>query len=437
MPLVHEKAIDQVLRALLQIVERNARIAGQDPVAARHRWVSGGLRAWSLLDVADRRSNATATKLYDRWVIAGTPAELSAWLEHRGISALAFVDALITDAKDFSEVPHDFSSLNDEQKKVVLHGGILIFVLATAAGPLLVAIVLESPHVIARLRVDRADRQWLHSRGGNGLRAEIANAHVALVGCGSLGGGVAELLARAGVGWLTIIDPDVVSWDNVARHALGGSAVERPKAVELARRLQEHIPTAPRIIGLAETWQRVAADKPEELRADAIVSTIASWPDELALAEWARNNSVRFVAGWVEGHAAAGHAVSLMGKCFACLFSPNGRFVREVARWEDESPLRLADGCHEHFLPFGYADVVATQGLIARLALEVLAGESTTATHRAIVPSAPVLKSLGAYPSLSDYEWPQRSTAWAEIRQEWPLNYSCWHCGEHGVTVQK
>jgi hypothetical protein len=254
------------------------------------------------------------------------------------------------------------------------------------------------------------------------------------VGCGSLGAGVAELLARGGVGRLTLIDPDTLSWDNVARHVLGGADVGSRKAVKLAKRLRALLPTTPRVIGLPQRWQDVAAERPRALNADVVVSTMAAWPGDLALAEWLRPREIPLVVGWLEPRAAAGHAVSLHGRCLACKFTPLGGFRRAVALW-DEPPVRQADGCHEQFLPYGYVDIVPIQSLIARLALEVVSGESVDATHRALVPSPEVLMALGARPS-PDTTRRQASQppagSWAEHRRSWSVDPSCWHCGGVG-----
>jgi hypothetical protein len=435
MPLLRRPAIDHALRALLRIIDLNLRgVARSDPVSVRHRWVSEGARAWSLLDPEGHGTKAIAGRLHRRWIVASTREDLEAWLEHRGVQAEELVDARVVQVRDFEQVPRSLTALGADDRRVVERGGMVIFALRMAAGPLLVAVRLEPSGVLARLRVDRADRRWLHERGGNGLAAEIAQARVAIVGCGSLGGGVAELLARAGVGRLTLIDPETLSWDNVARHVLGGTAVGRPKAVELAQRLRAHLPTIPRVTALPHAWQCVAAERPRALRADLIVSTMAAWPDELALAEWSRIRGIPLVVGWLEPRAVAGHAVSLRGRCLACQFTPRGSFRRTVARWTSAAPLRLADGCHEHFLPYGYADIVPIQSLIARLALEILMGESVDATHRALVPSPRALSALGAQPShdcVRAYALAP-ATLWAEHRRDWPVDPDCWHCGGAG-----
>lgn len=75
--------------------------------------------------------------------------------------------------------------------------------------------------------------------GEAGQRA-IAAAHVAVVGCGALGCGVLDQLARAGVGTLTIIDRDVIEWSNLQRQTLFDQAdaeAGTPKAIASAKRI--------------------------------------------------------------------------------------------------------------------------------------------------------------------------------------------------------
>jgi len=49
---------------------------------------------------------------------------------------------------------------------------------------------------------------------------QIAKSRVAVLGCGALGTVAAEILARAGVGSLRLIDRDVVQWTNLQRQSL-------------------------------------------------------------------------------------------------------------------------------------------------------------------------------------------------------------------------
>jgi molybdopterin-synthase adenylyltransferase len=85
---------------------------------------------------------------------------------------------------------------------------------------------------------DRYSRQVLFPGIGPLGQQSLAAAHVAIVGCGAMGGASASLLARAGVGTLTLIDRDFVEPSNLQRQVLFDEADARdtlPKA-EAARR---------------------------------------------------------------------------------------------------------------------------------------------------------------------------------------------------------
>ena len=435
-PLVLEEAVALVLRAIFAVVETNLRNpAGTDPVAARHRWVTGPQRIWSLFDPDSAAEAAVAGRAHRRWFVAATRGELDTWLSHRELPAKQCAEARVVRIADISELPTDLASLAGDQRAIVEAGGIIVWILSNDSGPLLFAARLDSIGALARLRVDRADRGWIHERGGAGLSPAIAGSHVAIVGCGSLGSGVADLLARAGVGRLTLIDPEALSWDNVARHVLGGESVGRHKAEALARRLGAQLPAMPAATGHVQSWQRLAAEQPAALAADLVLSTTAAWPEELGLAEWCSAREIPLILGWVEGRAAAGHALSLQGQCLACHFSAGGRFLREVAIWEEANPVRLADACHEFYLPYGYADIVPVQGLIARLALAVLGGTSTAAAHWALVPSPAMVESLGAAcsPDWVRLQGAGRGeTPWSERHLSLEPSSNCWLCGAAG-----
>jgi len=85
---------------------------------------------------------------------------------------------------------------------------------------------------------ERYSRQVLFPAIGSAGQEKLAAAHVALIGCGATGAAAASLLARAGVGMLTLIDRDFVEESNLQRQVLFDEADAReslPKA-EAARR---------------------------------------------------------------------------------------------------------------------------------------------------------------------------------------------------------
>ncbi len=90
------------------------------------------------------------------------------------------------------------------------------------------------------MEANRYHRQMLLPSFGPEGQSRLARARVVLVGCGALGGVIAEQLVRAGVGRLRLIDRDIVEWTNLQRQVLFEEEDARkgtPKAVAAAERL--------------------------------------------------------------------------------------------------------------------------------------------------------------------------------------------------------
>ncbi|MFI5761305.1 HesA/MoeB/ThiF family protein [Streptomyces sp. NPDC051563] len=66
---------------------------------------------------------------------------------------------------------------------------------------------------------------------------DLEAAHVTLVGTGSIGSATAHALAGYGIGRLTLVDPDRLSWHNLVRHTTARRHVGRPKVTALAEEL--------------------------------------------------------------------------------------------------------------------------------------------------------------------------------------------------------
>jgi adenylyltransferase/sulfurtransferase len=100
---------------------------------------------------------------------------------------------------------------------------------------------MEMNEVKASTDHDRYSRQIRFSGIGEDGQRLLAQSRVAIVGCGALGSAQAELLARAGVGFLLLIDRDYVEWSNLQRQALfdeKDAEASLPKAAAAAARLK-------------------------------------------------------------------------------------------------------------------------------------------------------------------------------------------------------
>ena len=85
---------------------------------------------------------------------------------------------------------------------------------------------------------ERYSRQVLFPAIGEAGQRRLGSSHVAVVGCGATGAAAAALLARAGVGTLTIVDRDFVEESNLQRQVLFDEqdALEALPKAEAARR---------------------------------------------------------------------------------------------------------------------------------------------------------------------------------------------------------
>lgn len=85
---------------------------------------------------------------------------------------------------------------------------------------------------------ERYSRQILFPGIGPEGQQRLGTSHVAIVGCGATGAAAASLLARAGVGTLTLIDRDFVEASNLQRQLLfdEADALEMLPKAEAARR---------------------------------------------------------------------------------------------------------------------------------------------------------------------------------------------------------
>lgn len=213
----------------------------------------------------------------------------------------------------------------------------------------------------------RHDRQRLLPWIGDEGQARLRQSHALVVGCGALGSIEAELLLRAGVGMLTLVDRDVVEWSNLQRQSLYGERDAEsgaPKAEAAKRRLRE-IDSSVRVHACVE---HVDADNIAELArgVDVIIDGLDNAPTRYLLNDFAVRQGVPFI------HAAAvameGRSLAVLAgrPCLRCLFpaapAPGalgtcdtvgvlGPLVNVVGAFAAAQAMRVLVGCRELVTP--------------------------------------------------------------------------------------
>lgn len=227
---------------------------------------------------------------------------------------------------------------------------------------------------VEKIAIERADTPWLTERGGQGSSRSIRSARVAVIGCGSLGGTVARLLVKAGIQNLTLIDPQLLSWDNIARHELGGHYVGRSKAKSLKEWIIGDFPHVG-VNAIHDTWQNAfRQDNDILLRNDLIISTTGDLAGDVQLSDAATAalNFPMLALAWFEPHCAAAHMLVLLDSgCLRCGCDEFGVFQHPATEWENATH-RYEPGCSASWQPYSEVEALPAKAFIVQTALRVV-----------------------------------------------------------------
>lgn len=224
----------------------------------------------------------------------------------------------------------------------------------------------------------RMDDRYVTQRNTPG-RPTLAGKKMALIGCGTIGGFLAELLLKAGAGLedgeLALVDPDILFPQNIGRHRLGLNRALQYKAIGLKEELSAGAPTA-NIRALP-----VKAEEADLSRFDLIVNATG----EEALGHYLTKTFSRsgmFVPTltvWVEGPGVAVRGLlrdTVECACTRCLSDPHRAPLYPVVN--EPMPLELAGhGCESLYVPFSASVSVRAACLAAEMLIEWTGGTSS------------------------------------------------------------
>ncbi|WP_024336408.1 ThiF family adenylyltransferase [Desulfotignum balticum] len=282
--------------------------------------------------------------------------------------------------------------------------------------------------LLERANAQRVDHEWIHTRGGVGT--EMFGASVCLIGCGSLGSYVAHLLAKAGIGRITLIDSQLMEWENVGRHLLGASDIGTSKAEALRIRIQRDLPHLS-VEAIPRDWRAWAKECDDPFGGfDLVVSTIADWRHERSLNLLARSlDFPPVVFGWLEPFALAGHALTVTGGggCLECGMNGFGQFEKRVLVLEDGTLKKEPGGC-AYYQEYGPMRLVPCATLVAEAVVRALTGPVDASEISTLIGDLSLLSDCGG----------RLSKAWEKklnpqlteqiIIQKWTINPTCQLC---------
>lgn len=170
--------------------------------------------------------------------------------------------------------------------------------------------------------LSKYSRQTLFQPIGPEGQQRLLRARVAIIGCGALGTAHANALARAGVGWLRVVDRDFVEPSNLQRQTLfdeADAAESLPKAVAAERKLNR-INSDIRVEGVVAD---VTGRNIESLVAGSDV--ILDGTDNFETRYLLNDAALKLGIPWVYGAVVASYAATMTiipgrSACLACVF---------------------------------------------------------------------------------------------------------------------
>ena len=128
----------------------------------------------------------------------------------------------------------------------------------------------------------------------------FAEASVAVIGVGGVGGYAAEMIVRAGIGHIIILDSDEVNASNKNRQLLAlDSTIGRPKCDVLSERLMDINPELD--IKIIEDYLEDPATLLAGLRIDFLVDAIDTLSPKLSLIKYCVDNRIPLVSSMGAG----------------------------------------------------------------------------------------------------------------------------------------
>jgi hypothetical protein len=233
-----------------------------------------------------------------------------------------------------------------------------------------------SPLTIEPLPAIRLDAEWSLTRGyGLAAFARRQAKRVLVLGCGSLGSPIVELMARAGIGNITIVDPDLFLPENCSRHVLGLSSAYQGKATQLADRLTREIPgvSVQGVPALASSW---ISDRVSPGMFDLVVDCTGESSVRVLLSQYRHCafEGTLIVHAWLEPFCAAAHTVFVGASDVWPMSDPADALVN-AAEWP-ESTKHEIPACGAGFHPYGVADTWQAAGFVAERILSAIDGAS-------------------------------------------------------------
>ncbi len=222
------------------------------------------------------------------------------------------------------------------------------------------------------LQVDRMDVGWTAGRDQIGQVAGRQKKHVLVLGAGALGSSVIDHLAKAGVGKITIVDPDDLEPANVGRHLLGAEDINVPKASAVASRVGRAHPSCDITPARTSAQRWLTANTLADV--DVVLDLTGEHGVRWHVDQARRLHPCPLLIGWMEPYVAAAHACILPETAYwiANPHQPVDRLENLQSVDWPESVIRQVPGCSSRFQAYTAAHAAYAVALVAENAIRLV-----------------------------------------------------------------
>lgn len=206
------------------------------------------------------------------------------------------------------------------------------------------------PLEILNAAASRLDDKYILKRNTPNNQT-LESLNLAVIGCGTIGSFLSELLLKAGAGLingkLTLFDIDTLGANNLGRHRLGLSYLGQPKATALEKELKSIMPTC-NVNGINNDIRDYNLSE-----FDIIIDATG---DE-SLGYWIAekyHSRLPILSIWIEGQGAAIRSLLKtpnVGACYRCLCDYNKKFFLKSVK-EEFGQVMTGHGCESLYVPF-------------------------------------------------------------------------------------
>lgn len=212
---------------------------------------------------------------------------------------------------------------------------------------------------VERLTVEDLRTDRILNRSAGVVINGLSDVRIVLVGCGSVGGLLAELLAGAGVSHFLLIDSEIMETENLGRHVLDQGYLFCPKAVGVKDKLTRRFAQMRCEPLIADVRDSQSLRRVQDFHPTIIISATGDTNTDLFLSlKCQSGQAANTVFLWVEAFLKGGHLVFQPAETDGTLMdlhpAPTGQYRFQLS--EDATVLRES-GCNTSYTPYSAIDL--------------------------------------------------------------------------------